>query len=65
VRALLRVVEIRERRVVELQVGAAELAQARHLLRVRVRQVVPERVELGIHVDADRGAAAAVVQHAR
>ena len=48
--ALRRVVEVGEARVVELEVRAAELAEAAHLLAVGGGQVGPERVE--VRVDA-------------
>ena len=48
--ALLRVVQVREARVVELEVGAAELAEPAHLLAVRGGQVGPELVEVGVDV---------------
>jgi hypothetical protein len=45
--ALLGVVEVREARVVELQVAAAELADRAHLVGVGVGEVAPELVEVG------------------
>ncbi len=63
--ALRRIVEVGEARVVQLQVGAAELAEARDLLAVGRREVVPEHVEVGIDRLVDGGTAAAVVHHAR
>ena len=65
VRALRGVVHVGEARVVELQVGAAELAEPPHLLRVGRGQVGPERVEVRVHLGVDRSPAAAVVDHAR
>ena len=64
-RPLRGVVEVGEAGVVELQVGAAELAEAAYLLGVGVGQVGPERVEVGVDRRVDRGPAAAVVHHAR
>ena len=46
--ALVRVVQVREARVVELEVRAAELAEAADLLAVRGGQVGPERVQVGV-----------------
>ena len=63
--ALLRIVEIRETRVVELQILAAALAELDDLLRVHRTQVVPELFHARIHAHVDRRAAAAVVDHAR
>ena len=62
--ALRGVVEVREARVVELQVGAAHLAQRADLVGVGGGEIGPEVVELGIDGVVDRGAAAAVVDHA-
>ena len=45
--ALVRVVHVREARVVELEVRAAELAEPAHLLAVGGGQVGPELVEVG------------------
>jgi hypothetical protein len=63
--ALLGVVEVRQARVVELQVRAAEAGQRADLRRVRAREVVPEAVHVRVDVLVDRGAPAAVVDHAR
>ena len=62
---LVRVVEVREARVVELEVRAAEVAETAHLLAIRLRQPGPKRVQVGIHVGIDRSPPAAVVDHAR
>ena len=51
---LMRVVHVREARVVELQVGAAELAEPAHLVPVGGRQVGPELVERRVHGRVDR-----------
>ena len=63
--ALGRVVEVGEARVVELQVGAAQLAETPDLLGVGGGQVRPERVQVGVERLVDRRPAAAVVDHAR
>ena len=63
--ALVRVVHVREARVVELEIRAAELAEPPHLVPVRGRQVGPEPVQVGIDGRVDRRLAAAVVDHAR
>ena len=52
--ALLGVVEIGEARVVELEICAAELTEALHLIPVRSRQVVPELLDIRVDVLADR-----------
>src|SRR4029450_228356 len=62
---LVRVVEVGEAGVVELQVGAPELGNGRDLLRVRGAQVVPELVHVGIDIRIERRRPAAVVHHAR
>ena len=62
-RALLGVVEVGQAGVVELEVGAAELAEPAHLLGVRRGEVGPERLEVGVDRLVDRGPAAAVVDH--
>ena len=64
-RALLRVVEVGEAGVVELEVGAAELGHPPHLLGVRRGEVGPERLEVRVDRLVDRGPAAAVVDHVR
>ena len=64
-RALRRIVQVRQRRVVQLQVGAAERGDRVHLLVVGRGQVVPELVLVRIDRLVDRGRAAAVVHHAR
>ena len=46
--ALLRIVEVGEARVVQLEVGAAEAAEARDLVAVGGGEIGPERVEIGI-----------------
>ena len=56
--ALLGVVEIGEARVVELEICAAELTEALHLIPVRSRQVVPELLDIRVDVLADRRPAA-------
>ena len=63
--ALLRIVEIGEARVVELQIGAAAFAELRDLVRVDGGQIAPELFHARIDGLVDRGAAAAVVHHAR
>ena len=63
--ALMRVVQVGEARVVELEVAAAELAEAPYLFPISSGQVGPEGVEIRIDRLVDRGAAAAVVDHAR
>ena len=63
--ALLRVVDVGEARVVELEIRAAELGDATHLLPVRSDEVGPELVEVGVERLVYRGSAAAVVDHAR
>src|SRR5215217_6082853 len=59
--ALMRVVDVREARVVELDVRAAEVAEPPHLFFVRGDEVRPERVQLRIYVLVDRSLAAAVM----
>ena len=59
------VVEVGQARVVELEVGAAEVRDPAQLLGVRRGQVGPERLEVGVDVLVDRRPAAAVVHHAR
>jgi hypothetical protein len=63
--ALSGIVEVGEARVVELEVAATGRGDAPHLLGVGRGQVGPELVEVGIELGVDRGAAAAVVDHAR
>ena len=63
--ALVWVVHVREARVVELEVGAAEVAEPAHLFGIRVRQVAPEQVELRVDLGIDRSPAGAVMNHAR
>ncbi len=63
--ALRGVVDVGEARVIELQVAAAEVVDALELLGVGGGEVVPEDVEVGIHIAIDRRVAAAVVDHAR
>ena len=65
VRPLGRVVQVREARVVELQVRAAELAEPPHLIAIGGGEVGPEGVEIGVDVFVERSAAAAPVHHAR
>jgi hypothetical protein len=64
-RPLGRIVEVRQTRVVQLQIPAAELVQVRHLLGVRGRQVVPERLLVRVDRRVESGPAAPVVHHAR
>src|SRR5664280_3057201 len=59
------VVEVRERRVVELQVLTAQLTQTANLLGVRGAEVVPEPVDVGVDVRVNGGRTSAVVHHAR
>ncbi len=63
--ALGRVVDVGEAGVVELQVAAAELVGAVHLLGVGLDEVIPEGVDIRIDVAIDRRVAAAVMDHAR
>jgi hypothetical protein len=53
--AVLRVVDVGEARVVELEIRAAELGDATHLLPVCSDEVGPELVELGVERLVDRG----------
>ena len=62
--ALAGVVHVREARVVELEVGAAELGEPAELFTIGGDDVVPELVEVVVD-GLDRGAACAVVEHAR
>jgi hypothetical protein len=64
-RPLRRVVEVGEAGVVELEVGAAQLADAPDLLGVGVAQVAPELLQVGVDVAVDRRLAAAIVDHVR
>ena len=63
--ALRGVVEVGEARVVELEVGAADVGEALDLQRVDVREVVPEVADVRVDRGVDRGPPAAVVDHAR
>ena len=63
--ALRRVVEVGEARVVELQVAAAELAEASDLLAIGGREIGPELIEVGVDRLVDGRTAPAVVHHAR
>src|SRR5262249_3110479 len=63
--ALVRVVHVREARVVELEVRAARFAEPPHLLAVRGDETGPELVEGRVDGRVDRRLAAAVVDHAR
>ena len=63
--ALRRVVEVGQRGVVELQVGAAESAQAGDLVGVGGGQVGPELLDVGVDRRVEHGGAAAVVHHVR
>src|SRR2546429_451603 len=62
--ALLRVVEVRQAGVVELEVGAAEAGQPPDLVRVGGAEVFPEHVDVGVHGLVDRRGPAAVVDQA-
>jgi hypothetical protein len=64
-RPLRRVVEVGKAGVVELEVGAAQLADAPDLLGVGVAQVAPELLQVGVDVAVDRRLAAAIVDHVR
>ena len=64
-RPLGRVVQVGQAGVVELQVLAAQLAEAPHLVGVGGRQVGPELLGVRVHLRVDRGQAAAVVDHVR
>jgi hypothetical protein len=59
------VVEVGQAGVVELQVRAAELAEAADLLGVGRAEVVPERVEVGVDRGVDPCPPGPVVHHAR
>jgi hypothetical protein len=63
--ALAGVVQVGEGRVVELEVGAAEVAQGPKLVGVGGGEVLPEPLEVGVDVLVDGRPAAAVVDHAR
>src|SRR6185369_5293458 len=63
--ALGRVVQVGQRGVVELQVGAAQLVQPLDLVGVGGGQVRPELLHFRVHRLVDRGGAAAVVHHVR
>jgi hypothetical protein len=63
--ALMGVVEVREARVVELEVGTAKLSQSSDLLLVCRGQVLPEVLDLGVDAGVDRRATTAVVDHVR
>src|SRR6185437_9721224 len=63
--ALGRVVQVGQRGVVELQVGAAQRVQPGYLVGVGGGQVVPELVRVGVDLLVDGGRAAAVVDHVR
>src|SRR5690606_13365752 len=62
--ALARIVEVREARVVNLQVGAAEPAEFLDLPRVDFGEGGPELLHVGIDGRIDGRSAAAVVDHA-
>ena len=62
--ALRRIVQIRQADVVQLQIGAAQLREFGDLLRVDLRQIVPEFVDIGINRGIDGRAPAAIVHHA-
>src|SRR5262249_15535698 len=64
-RALRRVVEVRQAGVVELEVGAAQGGQPRHLVGVGRGQVSPELLDVRVDGRVDRGGAAAGVGHGR
>ena len=63
--SLRRVVEVGQAGVVQLQVGAAELGDPPHLLRVRGGEVGPELLHVRVDVPVDRRRTAAVVHHVR
>ena len=63
--ALRRIIQIGQAGVIELQVGAAELAQAFNLIRVDLLQVPPELFHVRIDRLVDRRATAAVMSHVR
>ena len=52
---LLGIVEIGQARVVELEVGTAELAQAADLFGIGGAEVAPEFLDVGVDVTVDRG----------
>ena len=62
--ALLRIVEIRKARVVELQIGAAALAELRDLARIDGGEITPEIFHAWIDRLVDGGTPTAVVHHA-
>src|ERR1019366_3132469 len=62
--ALRRVVEIGERCVVQLEVRAAELAEASYFVGVSRAEVVPKLVDGAIHAGVDGGRSAPVMHHA-
>ena len=51
---LLGVIEIGQARVVELEVGTAELAQTADLLGIGGAEVAPELLDVGVDVTVDR-----------
>ena len=63
--ALRRIVQVSQRGVVELQVGAAQLAQPPHLVGVGGGQVRPEFLDVGVDLRIEHRRAAAVVHHVR
>jgi len=61
---LIRVVEVGEARVVELQIAAPERGDLVYLLGVGGTQAGPELFLIGIHAGIDRRPPAAIVNHA-
>jgi hypothetical protein len=59
------IVEVGQAGVVELQVGAPEIAERRHLRSVGGAQVIPEPVDVRVHRRVDGRRPAPVVDHAR
>ena len=59
------VVEVGQAGVVELQVGAAQLAEPAHLVGVGSGQIGPESLDVGIDRGVEHRGAAAVVNHVR
>ena len=62
-RPLSGIVDRRQARVVELQVGAAEVGERPHLGDVGSGDVRPKLVEVGVDVGIDRVAAASGIDH--
>src|SRR6266851_8378200 len=59
------VIQIRETRVVELEIGAAKLSERLKLVGVDPPEVVPKFFQVGIDGSVDSGATAPVMHHAR